>query len=654
VVATLLFSRGSGLCEAFGSLRENLINGDGFKIFKMPNLIQIDLGPRKQKVVGIDLGTTNSLVAYMDGDTPRVIADGTGDKLVPSVVSILNDEVALVGLEAKHHLLTDTDKTVYSVKRLMGKSFADIEKDTHLLTYRFAPQREGLVRIQIGDKAYTPIEFSAMILKELRKRADDFWGEPIAQAVITVPAYFNDAQRQATKDAGKLAGLDVLRIVNEPTAAALAYGLDRKRQGTIAVYDLGGGTFDISILRLKDGVFEVLATNGDTYLGGDDIDGRLMELVLEEIQDEHGVELQPVPAALQAIRETVEKAKCDLSFTESVSLKLDFPEHGVSYKRRLTRIELETLTKDIVDKTRKPCEQALKDARVNPEDLDAVVLVGGVTRMPLVKRTVEELFGQKPYDEINPDEVVALGAAVQADILVGGRKDILLLDVTPLSLGIETLGGVMSVLIPRNTTIPTKAGELFTTFVDSQTGVNINVYQGERELVKDNRKLGEFVLKGIPPMPAGMPKVEVSFIIDADGILQVKAKELRTGIEQSTDVKPSYGLTDEEVERMLRESFEFAQVDIQQRMLIESRNGADMVIKAIEKSLPVHGGMLEEHEKTEIERGLAELRESMKGEDYHRIQDLTKKLDEVTRDFAQKIMNSAVKEALKAKKITEV
>lgn len=654
MVATLLFSRGSGLCEAFGSLRENLINGDGFKIFKMPNLIQIDLGPRKQKVVGIDLGTTNSLVAYMDGDTPRVIADGTGDKLVPSVVSILNDEVALVGLEAKHHLLTDTDKTVYSVKRLMGKSFADIEKDTHLLTYRFAPQREGLVRIQIGDKAYTPIEFSAMILKELRKRADDFWGEPIAQAVITVPAYFNDAQRQATKDAGKLAGLDVLRIVNEPTAAALAYGLDRKRQGTIAVYDLGGGTFDISILRLKEGVFEVLATNGDTYLGGDDIDRRLMELVLEEIQDEHGVELQPVPAALQAIRETVEKAKCDLSFTESVSLKLDFPEHGVSYKRRLTRIELETLTKDIVDKTRKPCEQALKDARVNPEDLDAVVLVGGVTRMPLVKRTVEELFGQKPYDEINPDEVVALGAAVQADILVGGRKDILLLDVTPLSLGIETLGGVMSVLIPRNTTIPTKAGELFTTFVDSQTGVNINVYQGERELVKDNRKLGEFVLKGIPPMPAGMPKVEVSFIIDADGILQVKAKELRTGIEQSTDVKPSYGLTDEEVERMLRESFEFAQVDIQQRMLIESRSGADMVIKAIEKSLPVHGGMLEEHEKTEIERALAELRESMKRDDYHLIQGLTKKLDEVTRDFAQKIMNSAVKEALKAKKITEV
>lgn len=642
------------MCEAFGSLRENLINGDGFKIFKMPNLIQIDLGPRKQKVVGIDLGTTNSLVAYMDGDTPRVIADGTGDKLVPSVVSILNDEVALVGLEAKHHLLTDTDKTVYSVKRLMGKSFADIEKDTHLLTYRFAPQREGLVRIQIGDKAYTPIEFSAMILKELRKRADDFWGEPIAQAVITVPAYFNDAQRQATKDAGKLAGLDVLRIVNEPTAAALAYGLDRKRQGTIAVYDLGGGTFDISILRLKEGVFEVLATNGDTYLGGDDIDRRLMELVLEEIQDEHGVELQPVPAALQAIRETVEKAKCDLSFTESVSLKLDFPEHGVSYKRRLTRIELETLTKDIVDKTRKPCEQALKDARVNPEDLDAVVLVGGVTRMPLVKRTVEELFGQKPYDEINPDEVVALGAAVQADILVGGRKDILLLDVTPLSLGIETLGGVMSVLIPRNTTIPTKAGELFTTFVDSQTGVNINVYQGERELVKDNRKLGEFVLKGIPPMPAGMPKVEVSFIIDADGILQVKAKELRTGIEQSTDVKPSYGLTDEEVERMLRESFEFAQVDIQQRMLIESRSGADMVIKAIEKSLPVHGGMLEEHEKTEIERALAELRESMKRDDYHLIQGLTKKLDEVTRDFAQKIMNSAVKEALKAKKITEV
>jgi Fe-S protein assembly chaperone HscA len=620
----------------------------------MSGLVQIDLGRFKKRVVGIDLGTTNSLVAYMDGNTPVVIADRNGEKLVPSVISVLNDQVTLVGREAKHHLLTDTERTVYSVKRLMGKSFSDVEKDSHLLTYRFAPQREGLIKIQIGGRTYTPIELSAIILKELKRRAEDIWGAPVSQAVITVPAYFNDAQRQATKDSGRLAGLDVIRIVNEPTAAALAYGLDKKKEGTVAVYDLGGGTFDVSILKLKGGVFEVLSTNGDTYLGGDDIDRRLMELVLHEINDECGVDLQSSPQVLQEIRETVERAKCELSSSERTYFELHFPKYGVEYEKELTRTELEDLSGPIVDRTRKPCEQALKDAGLKPEDVDTVVLVGGSTRMPLVKKTVEELFQRRPYDEINPDEVVALGAAVQADILAGGRKDVLLLDVTPLSLGIETLGGVMSVLIPRNTTIPAKASELFTTFADNQTGVNVNVYQGERELVQDNRKLGEFVLKGIPQMPAGMPKIEVGFIIDADGILQVRAKELRTGIEQSTDVKPSYGLTDDEIEKMLRESVEFAQADITQRMLIEARNQAEAVIKALEKSIGAYSAMLEGNEEKEIESVLSELRASLKGEDHHLIQDLAKKLDGVTLGFAQRIMNLTVNEALKSKKVSEI
>jgi Fe-S protein assembly chaperone HscA len=619
----------------------------------MDNLLQIDLSNiKKGKVVGIDLGTTNSLVAYMNNGKPEVLKDEKGTALVPSVITVYDDEHIIVGEEAKHKIISETSKTVYSVKRLMGKSYQDVENDTNLLTYRLVPKSEGLVRVEINGKEYTPIELSAMILKELKKRAEKHFGEPITQAVITVPAYFNDAQRQATKDAGKLAGLDVLRIVNEPTAAALAYGLDKKQNATIAVYDLGGGTFDISILKLKDGIFEVLATNGDTYLGGDDIDRKIMEFMLEEIKLLYP-DFKPNPSELQLIRDSAEKIKCHLSFNEKYILDLYFEDSDIIYNRNFLREDIENISREVIERTIQPCKNALKDAKLNPQELDAVVLVGGSTRMPLVKQIVEEIFGIKPYDELNPDEVVALGAAIQADILSGGTKDILLLDVNPLSLGIETFGGVMSVIIPRNTTIPVKTTETYTTFVDNQTGVDIHVLQGERELAKDNRSLAKFTLKGIPPMKAGMPKVEVTFLINADGILQVSAKELRTGIEQSIEVKPSYGLTDEEIERMLRESIVYAEKDIQERMLIESKNEAQSVISSIEKVFNDHSDLISAEEKELITKKVNLLKFFLEKDDISAIRNLTKEVDILSRPIAERVINDTISKALQNKNILD-
>src|SRR5262245_6337195 len=516
------------------------------------------------KVVGIDLGTTNSLVAYVRDGVPLVIRDGSGDALVPSVVTSAPDGTIFVGREAQRRLLIEANRTVYSVKRFMGKGIDDVRDEAKLLPFRVAGEAGGVVRIGLGDREFTPPEISAFILRELKRRAEEFFitqGEidpEVDRAVITVPAYFNDAQRTATRDAGRIAGLEVLRIINEPTAASLAYGLDKRHTGVIAVYDFGGGTFDISILRVEDGVFQVLATNGDTHLGGDDIDMLLVENVLLDLQSEHssyvlsGFSRTAVPPELiQEIRKAVIEAKWDLSEHEHTEL----------LGKRITRDEFEAMIRPIVDRTLRPCLQALADAQLDASQIDEIVLVGGSTRIPLVRRLVAELFGRTPHSDLNPDEVVALGAAVQADILITGNRELLLLDVTPLSLGIETMGGVTSKIILRNSTIPATGSEMFTTGVDNQTAVDIHVLQGERELVADNRSLARFKLRGIPPMPAGLPRVQVQFQIDANGILSVTARELRTDVEQTIEVKPSYGLTDEEVERMLLESFEHAEAD---------------------------------------------------------------------------------------------
>ena len=613
------------------------------------------------KVVGIDLGTTNSLVAYVRDGVPEVIRDASGDALVPSVVSLGEDgKTFYAGREAQRRLLSAPSRTVYSVKRFMGRGIDDVHEETGLLPFAVVGEPGGVVRIGLGGREFAPPEISSFVLRELKQRAEEHFrdrGEfdfEVDRAVITVPAYFNDAQRTATRDAGRLAGLEVLRIVNEPTAASLAYGLDRRDRGIIAVYDLGGGTFDISILKVEDGVFQVLATNGDTHLGGDDVDRLLVELVLREAGGPRSAE------SIQAIRKAVIQAKWDLSELDEAEIRVEqSPEFASGFRRRVSRAEFEQMIRPLVDRTLQPVRQAMADAALEPSDVDEVILVGGSTRIPLVRRLVAELFGRTPHSELNPDEVVALGAAVQADILISGRREMLLLDVTPLSLGIETMGGVVSKIILRNSTIPATGREMFTTGVDNQTSVDIHVLQGERELAADCRSLARFRLRGIPPMPAGLPRIEVRFQIDANGILSVGASELRTDIAQTIEVKPSYGLTDEEVERMLIESFEHAQADFDARLLIEARNEAETVIHATEKALrpgfaEIAAAELEPGERQRIESALAGLRQVMTGSDRELIQDRTHALNHETRHLAELMMNRSVREALAGRNVKEM
>jgi Fe-S protein assembly chaperone HscA len=598
------------------------------------------------RIVGIDLGTTNSLVAHVEGGIPRVIPDAEGRALLPSIVAWTPHGV-VVGEAARRQLARNAARTVYSVKRLMGRGYEDVKDELPRLPFEVTPHAE-VVTIRIGDREVTPPEVSAHVLRALKQRAEAHFGEPVEQAVITVPAYFNDAQRQATKDAGRIAGLDVLRIVNEPTAASLAYGLQKMAEGIIAVYDLGGGTFDISILRVKDGVFEVLATNGNTHLGGDDFDHALVDWIAADIRTRHGVDLTGDAEAMQEIRLGAEAAKCRLSFDERTVLSIPFERF--TYHRDITRAELEALVEPLVAITLGPCRQALADAGLDAKAVDQVVLVGGSTRMPLVRRRVEELFGRAPHSRLNPDEVVALGAAVQAQILAGGITDMLLLDVTPLSLGIETLGGIVSVLIPRNTTIPTLAKEHFTTSVDGQTTIDMHVLQGERELAKDNRSLARFDLAGVDPMPAGMPKIEVTFLIDANGILQVQAREQRTGKAASIEVKPTYGLTEDQVEQMVEDSFTHAEADVEARLLIETRTEADTVINHVERALRQAGPLASEDERTSIETALAALRTARPGTDRDEIRERTIALNQATAPLADRMMEAAIKDAVTSKR----
>jgi molecular chaperone DnaK len=612
---------------------------------------QIDFGEHKKtKIVGIDLGTTNSLVAYMDLTTPRIIEDQNGRKIVPSVVSLDETDRFVAGEPARELLLTHPERTVYSVKRLMGRGVEDVQEERKLFPFRIAEGSESVIRLKLGDRTFTPPEISSAVLRQLKENAELALGQPVNEAVITVPAYFNDAQRQATKDAGRLAGLEVLRLVNEPTAASLAYGLDKRKEGLIAVYDFGGGTFDISILRLHDGIFEVLATNGDTHLGGDDIDNLLLRIALEDITSEWHRDLSTDAEGVQRLRRSVIQAKEKLSFVPSANIEFEY--RGKRYERTLDREVFERLIAPIIERTLEPCRACLADAKLTPEQIDEVVMVGGSTRIPLVRAAVERLFKAKPHTELNPDEVVALGAAVQAGILSGDVEHALLLDVTPLSLGIETMGGVVAKLIHRNSTIPSSATESFTTAVDGQQNVLIHVLQGERELVKDCRSLARFDLKNIAPMPAGLARIEVRFLIDANGILQVTARDARTGQEQSIEVKPSYGLTEDQVEAMIRESFENAEEDMRERQVREARVEADNIIAATDKAKKNEAwDALSPKQRDAINTAIRNLQNVYHGNDHHEINTKIEALNHATQSLAENMMNTAVRGALRGTKI---
>ena len=617
------------------------------------------------RIIGIDLGTTNSLVAFMQGDSPVVIPGEDGLNLVPSVVALHESGKIIVGNPARKYLIETPERSVYSIKRLMGRGVEDIQNELGLFPFHLADDLASgeVLRIKLGDKSFTPPELSAYILRQLKRNAERFFGELVSKAVITVPAYFNDAQRQATKDAGRIAGLEVLRLVNEPTAASLAYGLDKKQNGIVAVYDLGGGTFDISILRLHDGIFEVIATNGDTHLGGDDIDNLLIRIALDDIRGDLGMDVTRNGEVVAGIRKAVIEAKIVLSSQESAKLDIELPG-GKRYQREVTREQFEQLidppdypTSSILQRTVGPCKQALKDAGLKPKQIDEVVLVGGSTRIPRVRALVEQLFQRKPHTDLNPDEVVALGAAVQANILSGGSEateNMLLLDVTPLSLGIEVAGGVTDKIILRNSTIPASATQHYTTQVDGQTNVAIHVVQGERELAKDCRSLARFDLKGIPPMSAGMPRIEVKFLIDANGILHVSAREQRSGKEAEIAVQPSYGLTDDQVESMILESFDQAEEDFRQRQIIEARNEVETILAALEKGKKSPAwGELTTDEKQRIAKLERALRETGQTEDHQEIRNAIDALNQGTTRLAELMMDTAVTTALKGKNMDE-
>jgi molecular chaperone DnaK len=608
----------------------------------------------EERVVGIDLGTTNSLVAYMEGDRPVVIPGEDGSNLLPSIVALDPAGQILVGNAARKYLIETPERAVYSIKRLMGRGIEDIEDELKLFPFRLADDLAAgeVIRIRLGERTYTPPEISAFILRQLKKNAERYFGAPVSKAVITVPAYFNDAQRQATKDAGRIAGLEVLRLVNEPTAASLAYGLDKKKNGTVAVYDLGGGTFDISILKLHEGIFEVMSTNGDTHLGGDDIDNLLISTAVLDIAGDMGIDIRHNAEAIQKVRKAVIEAKIALSSQPSAKIDVELAG-GKKYQREISREQYEQLIEPVVQRTVAPVRQAMKDADLEPEQINEAVLVGGSTRIPKVRALVEKQFRRKPHSDLNPDEVVALGAAVQANILAGGSdatKEMLLLDITPLSLGIEALGGVVAKIIHRNSTIPASATEHFTTGVEGQTSVAIHVVQGERELASDCRSLARFDLKGVPPMPAGLPRIEVKFLIDANGILHVSAREQRSGKEAEIAVQPTYGLTDDQVENMILDSFDHAEDDFAKRQAIEACNEAETILTALDKGRRSDAwSELSDHEKVLIDECESVLRTDKETDDYKKIRTAIDALNKATVHLAELMMDSAVSSALKGK-----
>jgi len=595
----------------------------------------------KDKIIGIDLGTTNSVVAVMEGGKPVVIHNQDGARLTPSVVAFTDEGERLVGIKAKRQAVTNPKSTVFSIKRFMGRRHNEVAAEEKIVPYEIVGKPDELVRVRAGDKEWTPPEISAMILQSLKRAAEDYLGEKVERAVITVPAYFNDSQRQATKDAGTVAGLKVERIINEPTAASLAYGLDKKKDERIAVFDFGGGTFDISILEVGDGVFEVKATNGDTHLGGDDLDKALMDHIADEFQKQQGIDLRKDLMALQRLREAAESAKCDLSTSPATEVNLPFITADASGPKHLhmtlTRAKLEEVCGPIFERLKGPCGRCMEDAKVRPEDIDEVVLVGGSTRIPKVQQIVKEVFRKEPNKGVNPDEVVAVGAAIQAGVLAGEVEDIVLVDVTPLSLGIETLGGVTTVLLPRNTSIPTGKKEIFSTAADNQTSVEIHVVQGERQMAADNRTLARFQLTGIPPAPRGIPQIEVNFDIDANGILNVKATDLGTGKEQHIEIKSSSGLSDAEVEKMRKEAESHADEDRRRRELAEIRNQADQLVYATEKTVKEYGNKLSEGERKDLEAALDDLRKTKDSDDKETIQRKMEKVQTASHRLAEAI-----------------